>query len=226
MPALKDLTGQRFGLLVVRRRAPQNTNTGRPLWECSCDCGRTSLVRTSDLQGGKQTSCGCRKDQLTAARNTKHGLAKRGHLPPEYATWQNMKRRCLDPTHDAYGYYGGRGIRIAPQWLDDFEQFFRDLGPRPTPGHSLDRRDVNGHYEPGNCRWATRKEQRANTREMILKFDRPIAVLNTIPQRPASIAYAELAQRTGIPKPTLWRMLCRLVASGLVVRPELGRYSL
>jgi hypothetical protein len=93
------------------------------------------------------------------ARNTKHGL----HRAPENAIWREMKQRCTNPKSRKYPRYGGRGIRVCPAW-DLFEQFYADMGPRPSPAHSIDRTDNDGNYEPGNCRWRTRSEQQRNRR--------------------------------------------------------------
>jgi hypothetical protein len=78
----------------------------------------------------------------------------------------SMRQRCLKPTHQSYGNYGGRGIKICEQWLKSYENFLADMGRRPSPGHSLDRINVNGNYEPGNCRWATEEEQNSNKRKV------------------------------------------------------------
>lgn len=95
-------------------------------------------------------------------RNRTHGYATRATRVPEYAAWAAMKSRCTDVNHPAYGYYGGRGIVVCATWMVSFEAFLADMGPRPTPGLTLERRDVNGAYEPGNCYWATWAEQQNN----------------------------------------------------------------
>lgn len=153
------LEGRRFGRLVVVARG---TNRGRKvMWVCRCDCGQQSVAQTADLTAGKHRSCGCLQlDTVTFHGATHHG----GGKSPEYLSWGGMKQRCLNPRSAKYAYYGGRGITIYDRWRDSFEAFLADMGPRPGPGYSIDRLDPDGNYEPGNCRWATRAEQRANQR--------------------------------------------------------------
>jgi hypothetical protein len=127
-----------------------------------CDCGNTVVARRNNVKRGRTKSCGCLRDQLTSVRNvkaTKHGHATR--RSPEYLSWSAMKSRCLNPRAPNFSKYGGRGISVAQAWVESFGAFLADLGPRPA-GTSLDRIDGAGGYEPGNCRWATPAEQRAN----------------------------------------------------------------
>lgn len=101
----------------------------------------------------------------TSKRNVFHGLCGFGKVkPPEYGVWANMKTRCYNPNHSSYKRYGGRGIVVCGAWIDSFPQFFKDMGPRPSSQHSIDRVNNNGNYEPSNCKWSTRKEQQNNTR--------------------------------------------------------------
>ena len=152
MPALKNITGCRFGRLLILSRAGQD-KYNHTLWLCACDCGNKSTVTTSNLRQTK--SCGCYRLE----RSTRHGMA----YSPTYRTWHGMKRRCLNPKDDHWKNYGGRGIGIDdPRWLK-FENFLADMGQRPLR-KSLDRINNNEGYSKANCRWASPREQRQNQR--------------------------------------------------------------
>lgn len=150
MPPRVDLTGRVYGQLTVVRLFEVLKPKCVTRWLCRCDCGREKIVRGSNLHSGQVSSCGCWKRGLTKT--------------PTYSSWSSMKSRCLNPRNTNYPMYGGRGVRICDRWLESFDNFFADMGERPSLDHSIDRIDVDGHYEPNNCRWADRSTQRRNQR--------------------------------------------------------------
>lgn len=162
--------GDLFGLLVAIELGPYLKLTKQRTWKCRCVCGKELVVRQDCLRSGNTTSCGCQRKVHAAVairkRCTTHGQSKLA----EYFVWKTMKARCRNPKNLEFKNYGGRGIKVCDRWLNSFEAFLGDMGRRPTPAHSIDRINNDGNYEPGNCRWATWKQQAANRRKSSENF--------------------------------------------------------
>ena len=156
-----DLTGKRFGRLIVIRRI-NNDKCDNLRWLCRCDCGQTIIALGGNLRKEQTKSCGCLQKELSAFRSTKHGHRKNRKTSQIYTSWKSMNQRCFDFNNPAYSSYGGRGITVCRRWKK-FENFLEDMGKRP-PGTSLDRINNNRNYYKSNCRWATPKQQGRNKR--------------------------------------------------------------
>lgn len=167
---IADMPGQRFGRLMVIREAPphvRHTEKRRVVkrrFECKCDCGSLATKRMGELRSGRTRSCGCLHDEMSRLQARRHGDAGHTSKAPEYLAWINMVARCENPASTKFKDYGARGIVVCQRWRASYEAFLADMGRKPTPKHSIDRKDVNGNYEPGNCKWSTALEQRHNQR--------------------------------------------------------------
>lgn len=180
-----NLTGMRFGRLTVE--AYGGESAGRKTWICKCDCGNDHKADGKELKKGSTKSCGCLRRERAKGLNLTHGMGTDGNnRRPEYEAWSQMLQRCTNPKSQSYPGYGARGISVCDSWRS-FENFYRDMGPRPSNEYSLDRIDNDGNYEPGNCRWANRKEQCRNKRNNVrLAF------------RGETLCLAEWSERLGI----------------------------
>jgi len=195
MPIPLDIAGQKFGRLTAIRDVGKCIH-GR-VWLCWCDCGGESNVPASRLRGGHTRSCGClTREAALKPKTSTHGFTRVANKATsyEYHIWSSMKQRCLNPKGKSYPRYGGRGITVDPSWLgpNGFLTFLKDMGPRPSRQHSVERKNRDGNYCKANCKWATQLEQqnnRSGTRAIEFKGE--------------TLTSAAWARRTGIPACTI-----------------------
>ena len=190
MAAYLSLVGKKFNrLLILGLRRIES----KSYFLCHCDCGREGLKNASNVIAGKTKSCGCLRVEFGKS-NRAHGGREGGKSSPEYEAWSGAKDRCYNKKDRVFKHYGGRGISVCDRWLHSYQNFLADMGRRPN-GTSLDRIDVNGNYEPGNCRWATKAQQARNTRRTTLTEEKAALIRRLVAR---GLSKAEVSRRTGI----------------------------
>ena len=159
----KDLTGLKFGRVLIVSYCGRRHHSS--VWVGRCDCGAEREFASTALLNGTTKSCGCLRRERAGGLSYKHGQCggeNRKRRPPEYKAWEQMRDRCVNEQHVQWKWYGGKGVVVCDEWVNNFEAFIRDVGPRPTAKHTLDRINSNGNYEPSNVRWATWTQQARN----------------------------------------------------------------
>lgn len=162
MPKKIDISGRRFVRLVAISIDSMHKIRGSR-WLCQCDCGKLAVVSVGNLTSGNSKSCGCLRLDRLSERATRHGETAGKRRSSEYKIWGSLIQRCTNPKSAAYSGYGGRGIDVCDEWRS-FDAFLRDMGRRPSPEHSIDRKNNDRGYNKENCRWSTSAEQSRNTR--------------------------------------------------------------
>lgn len=201
-----DMTGVQVGRLsVLTFSDPDYWYGSEVTWICVCSCGNMTLVRGSKLRDGSANSCGCYRKERMVKANYKHGNASRSGLSREYKVWSGMLDRCYYEHNVGFEHYGGRGISVCDKWKDDFSKFLADMGKCP-PGYSLERIDVNGNYEPCNCKWIPLSDQQKNMRKTVrIEWNGEVKIL------------ADWSKLTGIDHTTIQRSIKRGLTLGEII---------
>ena len=206
MGVIKDISGNRYGKLVAVKRIERKYKDRKSRWICKCDCGKETVVAIDKLQSGITKSCGCLKKEASIRNITQYNLNNAKCRPTEdeiiqrkrrkrlYDCYRHMMERCVNPNVDNYKNYGERGIEVCEEWENSFENFYTwALSNGYKDNLTIDRIDVNGNYEPSNCRWATNKEQQNNRRNTIIIW-----------KDGEKYTISDIAKATNIGMNTLW----------------------
>lgn len=189
----KDYSGQRYGRLVALNRVGNRGGS----WRFKCDCGNETVSNIGRVRLGVTQSCGCIALEALRARSITHGHSLGRSVSPTLGSYRNAKARCYYSGSARYAEYGGRGIKMCDRWLESFDAFLEDMGERPV-GMTLDRIDLNGDYEPSNCRWATADKQSENRRNTIL-----------VAQGDEQISLRRFAMTNGVPYKAIHKRVLR-----------------
>jgi hypothetical protein len=197
MPQSINIANQKFGRLTAIRMTVMGGKKPKrdQRWLFLCDCGNETEADKNDVVRGHTRSCGCLQKEELVERNTIHGHAAGGRVSSEYASWHAMCARCSNPNDKRYADYGARGITVCERWANSFEAFLADMEPKPSPEHQIDRIDNDGHYEPGNCRWAPPLVQQNNRRNNRLLTIGGVNATTAEHAREAGIPYQVLFRR-------------------------------
>lgn len=190
----EDLTGKNFNNLKVLDF--DSNKGGRTYWKCRCICGNICIAEAYKIKSGHTKSCGC-LSEANKKKLRENSIKHQKTNTKLYRVWQNMKRRCDTPSLKSYKHYGGRGITVCKEWRNDFMNFYNwAINNGYKENLTIERIDVNGNYQPNNCRWATAKEQANNKRNN--KF---------VKYKDKKLSINQWSEKTGIKRETIaWRL--------------------
>lgn len=199
-----SLVGKRFGKWLVISKSDNKSSNGTYIWNCLCDCGNNGQVKTNELNLGASTKCKkCAMEYLKRI-NTTHGMTK----TTEYNSWKGMIQRCTNPDDPSYKDWGGRGVTVCDRWLI-FSNFLEDMGEKPQPGLTIERKKNNLGYFKENCEWATKMEQSLNRRSTVLIEYKGEKMVQSHWARRFGVDPSSISQRLrkGVPFDEIVRML-------------------